>query len=207
MLFGKYIQVSPVESLKYVFDSRNKKNKVAMITIAKLKKITTAVVMLLFSGCVRIPDGIEPVTTFDVNRYVGTWYEIARLDHSFERGLTRVTAVYSLADKGLIKVLNRGYDPSKKEWKEAEGRAYFVGESNEGRLKVSFFGPFFGGYNIIDLDSENYSYSLVCGPNLNYLWILSRTPELDKNILDALVNKAKNLGFSTEDLIYVEHAK
>jgi apolipoprotein D and lipocalin family protein len=178
-----------------------------MKVITTVKRIATFIFMLMVGGCVRIPGGMEPVTNFDVNRYLGTWYEIARLDHSFERGLTRVTAEYTLGEKGLIKVLNRGYDPVKKEWKEAKGRAYFVDATDVGRLKVSFFGPFFGGYNILDLDRENYSYALVCGPNLNYLWILSRSPELDRNTVDTLVTKAGRLGFATDELIFVSHAE
>lgn len=169
-----------------------------------LKRIGTFIVMLLVGGCVRIPNGIEPVTNFDVNRYLGTWHEIARLDHSFERGLSQVTAQYSLGDEGLLKVLNRGWDPVRNKWKEAEGRAYFVSEPDVGRLKVSFFGPFYGGYNIITLDQKNYAYALVCGPSLNYLWILAREPELDKPIVDALIANAKKLGFPIDELIFVE---
>lgn len=178
-----------------------------MKILTTLKKMTAFSVMILVGGCVRIPSGIEPVTDFDVNRYLGTWYEIARLDHSFERGLTQVTAEYTSGENGLITVLNRGYDPVKKKWKEAEGRAYFVDDPGVGRLKVSFFGPFYGGYNVIELDQENYSYALVCGPNLDYLWILSRTPELDKSKVNILVGRAKELGFATDDLIYVSHSK
>lgn len=170
-----------------------------------LKRLSAFTVLLLLGGCVRLPDGAEPVQGFDVNRYLGTWYEIARLDHSFERGLIRVTAEYSLGKKGLIRVRNRGYDPVKKKWKEAEGRAYFVDSSDVGRLKVSFFGPFYGGYNIIELDRQNYAYALVCGPSRKYLWILARDPALDRAVVDALVAKAEALGFATEDLIFVEH--
>lgn len=161
--------------------------------------------MLLIGGCVRMPEGVEPVTNFDVNRYLGTWYEIARLDHSFERGLTQVTAEYSLAENGAIKVINRGYNPVEKKWKEAQGRAYFVDSPQVGSLKVSFFGPFYGGYNIVELDHENYSYALVCGPRLTYLWILSRTPVLNEITLQELVSRAKSLGFDTDNLIYVAH--
>jgi apolipoprotein D and lipocalin family protein len=164
-------------------------------------------IVVILSGCVSIPENVQPVEGFELDRYLGTWYEIARLDHSFERGLTQVTATYSMRDDGGVKVLNKGFDVKKNEWDEAEGKAYFVGDPTVGRLKVSFFGPFYGGYNVIDLDKENYQYSLVCGPDKSYLWILARDPNIDKQIVDRLVVKAKNLGFSTDTLIFVEHQK
>lgn len=160
--------------------------------------------VLLLQACSQLPENIEPVTDFDVNRYLGTWYEIARLDHSFERGLQQVTAEYSLRDDGGIKVVNRGFDTQKQEWDEATGKAYFVGDKNIGQLKVSFFGPFYGGYNIIALD-EAYQYAMVCGPDRSYLWILARTPDLDQSIVDSLVKAAGGLGFATQELIYVDH--
>jgi apolipoprotein D and lipocalin family protein len=163
--------------------------------------------LLLLSGCVKMPDNVSPVSEFDLNRYMGKWYEIARLDHSFERGLTSVTATYSQREDGGVRVINRGYNADKELWKSAEGKAYFVGAETEGYLKVSFFGPFYGSYVILELDRKNYSYALVCGPNRNYLWVLSRTPVLDGEIVDRLVQKAKALGFETEKLIYVAHKK
>ncbi len=160
---------------------------------------------LALSGCVRIPEGVTAVDGVDVNRYLGTWYEIARMDHSFERGLTRVTAAYEPRKDGGIRVLNRGFDEKSGEWKEAEGKAFFVGGPGVGRLKVSFFGPFYGGYNIIALDKENYAYSMVCGPDRTYLWILARTTSLDDVTLSKLVKQAMMLGFETDKLIYVDH--
>lgn len=161
--------------------------------------------ILFLAGCVGAPEHVQPVDNFELQRYLGTWYEIARLDHSFERGLQQVTATYSLRDDGGVKVVNKGFNPNKHKWEEAEGKAYFVGDPAIGQLKVSFFGPFYGGYNIIELDKENYQYSLVCGPNLSYLWILARNPDLNKSIVDRLVAKARSLGFATEQLIYVKH--
>ena len=169
-----------------------------------MKKILFCLLIFL-SGCVGIPDTVEPVKGFDVNRYLGRWYEIARLDHSFERGLEKVTAEYSLREDGVIKVVNRGFNPEKKTWKKAVGKAYFLGDPNIGRLKVSFFGPFYGSYNIVDLDKENYLYSLVCGPDRNYLWILAREPVLAESVKERLIDKAKTLGFKTEQLILVAH--
>ena len=166
-------------------------------------KKTFVLIMLLLTGCVHVPEGVTPVSGFDINRYLGKWYEIARLDHSFERGLENVSADYSLKDDGGVKVINRGYDPGKKQWKQAEGKASFVGESTIGQLKVSFFGPFYGGYNIIVLDKIGYSYSMVCGPDKSYLWILSRTPEMDAAILKEFVKQANDFGFETDALVYV----
>lgn len=161
---------------------------------------------VLISGCVLIPDNVEVVKGFNVLRYLGTWYEIARLDHSFERGLSNVSATYTLRKDGGIKVLNQGYDTKRKKWKQAEGKAYFVSGTDVGRLKVSFFGPFYGGYNVIDLDKKDYSYSLVCGPNFSYLWILARDKKLGGETLSKLINEAKNLGFETGKLIFVKQS-
>jgi apolipoprotein D and lipocalin family protein len=151
------------------------------------------------------------VDSVDVNEYLGTWYEIARLDHSFERDLEQVTANYSKNTDGSIKVINRGYNPNKKEWKEAEGKAYFIDPPNAdgtftGKLKVSFFGPFYGAYNIMELDKPYYNYVMICGPDKDYLWILSRTPQLNYPVKQHLMAKAKEAGFKTDELIFVKQA-
>jgi apolipoprotein D and lipocalin family protein len=165
-----------------------------------------AIFLLLFLfGCVGMPPNVEPVRGFNLERYLGTWYEIARLDHPFERGLSRVTAEYSLRDDGGIRVLNRGYSRADGKWKEAVGKGYFVQEPDLGHLKVSFFGPFYGSYVILDLDRENYRYALVCGPDTSYLWILARAPTMDEDLKRALVARAAALGFDTSALIFVEH--
>ena len=162
-------------------------------------------ISIFISGCVNIPENVSPVTGFDIGQYLGTWYEIARLDHSFERGLEKVTAEYSLRDDGGIKVVNKGLDPHKNRWKEVIGKAYFVGDSNFGSLKVSFWGPFYSSYNIIALDKKNYSYSMVCGPNKSYLWILAREPHMEESLKSELMNRAKALGFETDKMIHVMH--
>jgi apolipoprotein D and lipocalin family protein len=158
-------------------------------------------------GCARIPEGVIAVKGFDVHRYLGTWYEIARLDHSFERGLIYVTATYSLNEDGSLSVVNRGFDPGLNRWKEAQGRAHFVSEPDQGRLKVSFFRPFYGGYNILEIDDRNYSYALVCGNSRSYLWILARHPELPETVITSLTKKAETLGFETDGLIFVQQKK
>jgi len=164
------------------------------------------IVILTFAlaGCTGIPDGIKPVDDFEVDRYLGTWYEIARLDHRFERGLSNVTAQYSMRDDGGVRVLNRGYRAEDGEWEEAEGKAYFVGDSNVGRLKVSFFGPFYGAYNVFVLD-EDYEHAMVAGPNRSYLWILARESRLPPSTLDALKARAEAVGYDPSELIIVEH--
>ncbi len=159
--------------------------------------------LLLLGACTGTPAGIEPVHDFDLDRYLGTWYEIARLDHRFERGLSRVTASYSLRDDGGVNVINRGYDAAAGEWNEAVGRAYFIERPDVGRLKVSFFGPFYGGYNVIVLD-EDYRFAMVTGPTRDYLWILARTPVLESPLLQDLVERARALRYEVDQLIFVE---
>lgn len=163
------------------------------------------IAMFLLAGCVERPEKVMPVKDFELSRYLGAWYEIARLDHSFERGLEQISATYSLREDGGVKVINRGFDTKSKHWKEAEGKAYFVETPDTGFLKVSFFGPFYGSYIIFDLDYGRYS--LISGPDLSYLWILSRTPVLDEETKKRLIGKAKAAGFDTDQLIFVEHAQ
>ena len=153
------------------------------------------------------PEGIRPVTSFDLNRYLGQWYEIARLDHVFERGMSDISANYQLQDDGSVKVINRGYNTQRQEWKEAIGRALFVGDSDTASLKVSFFGPFYGGYHVIALDQQSYRWSLVSGPDRDYLWILSREKTLPAEVREQLVSQAQALGFATDKLIWVEHKR
>ena len=152
-----------------------------------------------------MPKSVKPVKEFELEKYLGKWYEIARLDHSFERGLEQVTAEYSLRKGGGIRVRNRGFSKKKNKWSEAEGKAFFVGDSSEGHLKVSFFGPFYGSYVVFELDKDNYQYAFVSGPNASYLWLLSRTPTIDEDLLAQFIMKATKLGYETEKLIYVDH--
>lgn len=169
-----------------------------------MQRIVTIVAFLL-AGCTAAPPGITPVGDFQIERYLGRWYEIARLDHSFERGLTRVSATYSLRADGGVEVVNQGYSPQAKRWKKAVGKAYFAQAPDQGHLKVSFFGPFYGAYVVFALDHENYRYALVSGPDRSYLWLLARTPDLDPAIRAELIAKAAALGFDTTRLIFVDH--
>jgi apolipoprotein D and lipocalin family protein len=159
---------------------------------------------LLLSACTGKPEGVKPVGGFDLDRYLGKWYEIARLDHSFERGLEKITAEYSLRDDGGVKVINQGFSADDGKWQQAEGKAYFVEQPDEGYLKVSFFGPFYGSYIIFELDKENYQYAFISGPDTSYLWLLSRTPSVSDELIEKFVNKANALGFDTDKLIYVK---
>ena len=166
-------------------------------------KLLLVLITALLSGCTGIPDGITAINGFELSRYLGTWYEIARLDQRFERGLDNISASYTLSGDGSVTVLNKGWNQADGKWEQAEGKAYFVEQPDKGRLKVSFFGPFYGGYNIIDLDKKDYAYSMVVGPDKSYLWILSRSKQLPKATLEALIEKAKQLGFATDKLIFV----
>lgn len=159
-----------------------------------------------FCSCSTIPKGAVAVTPFDQSKYLGKWYEIARLDFKFERNLNNTTAEYSLNDNGTIKVVNRGYDTLKLEWKKAEGKAKFARDKNTAMLKVSFFGPFYGGYNVIALDDE-YKYALIAGESLKYLWILARETTIPDDIKTKYLETASKVGYNTKELIWVNHDK
>jgi apolipoprotein D and lipocalin family protein len=169
--------------------------------------------LLALSACStpRAPEGIQPVTGFDIDRYAGHWHEVARIDHSFERGLTQASATYTRNSDDTVKVVNRGYDPVRKQWKEAEGTARFVGEPTRAALKVSFFGPFYGGYNVVALD-ENYQWAMVVGSSTDYVWILARTPTLTADVREHLLERASAMGIEASRLLWAapaaeQHAK
>ena len=178
-----------------------------------MKTVRLILSLFLLSSCMtEMPPAAQKsvVQSMDANQYLGTWYEIARLDHRFERGLEQVSANYSLNADGTLKVVNRGFNIEKKEWKEAIGKAKFVDAANSdgtrtGRLKVSFFGPFYGDYHIIALGQPYYNYAMISGGQ-DYLWILSRTPQLTYPIKQELISRAKHLGYATDKLIFVKQA-
>lgn len=160
---------------------------------------------LLLMACAGPPGNVEPISPFNIDRYAGKWYEIKRLDHRFERGLTNVTATYTQLEDGSIRVINRGYDPSACEWKVAKGRATFQDSENIASLSVTFFWPFSGGYHVIALDQDSYHWAMVAGPTHSYLWILAREPDLPDEIVDSLVSEAADMGFNVDGLIKVDH--
>jgi apolipoprotein D and lipocalin family protein len=179
----------------------------ARLATRLLRRFISAAALLIgavaATGCTGVAPGIDPVSGFDAERYLGRWYEIARLDHSFERGLTAVTADYSRRDDGGIRVINRGID-SAGQLSEAEGRAYFVGEPDRGHLKVSFFGPFYGAYVVFELDPD-YQYAFVTSYNRDYLWLLARTATVSEALLQRFTARARALGFASDQLIFPDH--
>ncbi|WP_410220711.1 lipocalin family protein [Pedobacter sp.] len=174
-------------------------------------KLVTSIVLIagiaiILNSCASIPQNAKPVHNFNVNRYLGIWYEIARFDFRFEKDLDNTSAQYSLDKNGNVIVLNSGYNFKKNQWKKAEGLAKFRGDKNIAALKVSFFGPFYSGYNVISLD-DNYQYALVAGKSLDYLWILSREKSIPEKIKTKYLQIAKELGYDISKLIWVEHNK
>ena len=168
-----------------------------------MSKTALALCAVLLGCSYGTPAKVKPVTGFERSQYLGTWYEIARLDHSFERGLEQVTANYALRDDGGVKVTNRGFDTRKKAWKEAVGKAYFVGQPDTGHLKVSFFGPFYGSYVVFEL-GEGYDYAFVSGSNTGYLWLLARTPTISEALKTRFIKEAEKRGFDPQALIFVK---
>lgn len=169
------------------------------------RKLIIAPLLLILGACTGVPEGVQPVSRLDTDRYLGTWYEIARLDHSFEQGLSRVTATYEQQDDGSLKVINRGYSEEKNEWKEAEGKAVFVNEDNDGHLKVSFFGPFYASYIIFKLDDQ-YQQTYITSYNRDYLWFLSRNPIVSDEAMAEFKQTAQDAGFDLQELIVVDHS-
>lgn len=179
-------------------------NKKQVIALTGVLALTGSV--LLMNSRISIPKNVKPITPFDADRYLGKWYEVARLDFRFERNLNNTTANYSLNGDGSIKVVNQGYNYVKKQWEEAKGKIRFVGNSDVARLKVSFFGPFYAAYNVVELDDE-YQYALIIGKSSRYCWILSRTPSIPDDIKEKYIASAKRIGVEVEELIWVKHDK
>ncbi|KUJ61986.1 lipocalin [Flavobacteriaceae bacterium CRH] len=168
--------------------------------------IGAGIAIALYSCGSTIPKKATAVNDFDKARYLGKWYEIARLDFKYEKGLNNVTAEYSVNDDGTIKVDNKGYNVKKDKWEESIGKAKFVKKDNIGMLKVSFFGPFYSGYNVIAIDKD-YKYALVAGESLKYMWILSREPKIPESVKADYLIKAQEIGYNISDLVWVEHNK
>ncbi len=170
-----------------------------------IKSLLLLSVAVLF-GCTSKPEGVDPIQNFELKPYLGKWFEIARLDHSFERGLSNVTAEYELREDGGVTVINRGYSQEEQSWKQAEGKAYFVDEPSTGHLKVSFFGPFYSSYIIFEL-GEDYDYAFISGYNRDYLWLLSRQPQVDSATLERFKQVARDKGFAVDELILVDQTQ
>jgi len=152
-----------------------------------------------------IPKGATAVQPFDINKYMGTWYEIARFPSAIEKNINRLTEQYSINDKGAIKVITKGYNYKKDKWTEIEGKIKFTGAQDIGMLKVSYFGPAYANYNVLDIDAD-YKYALVSGSGLGFLWILSKETTVPENIKTQFINKAKAIGFTIEKLEWPEVA-
>lgn len=169
-----------------------------------LYSVMISAIGAILTSCSTIPKGLNAVSPFEKDRYLGKWYEIARLDFRFEKGLNNTTAEYSLRDNGKINVVNKGFNYTKNKWKEAVGKAKFAGADDIAMLKVSFFGPFYSGYNVIAIDKD-YKYALVSGKSLKYLWILSRETSIPESIKSNYLKISSDAGFDTSKLIWVEH--
>lgn len=164
-----------------------------------MKKMKTLSVLLCrLVGCSKQTVDNSVVTNFDINRFLGSWYEIARFDHSFERGMEQTKANYTLREDGKVDVLNTGFKNGKQS--EAKGVAKLT--DTPALLRVSFWGPFYSDYRIMLLD-DSYQYALIGGGSDNYLWILSRTPQISEEIKDKILTEAKRRGYDTDKLIWV----
>jgi len=167
--------------------------------------VSIALLAIGLFGC-SSSEKFKGVGGFQKEKYLGKWYEVARFDFRFEKDLDNTTAEYSLAENGSIKVVNRGTNYKTGKRQEATGKARFRGGESVAELEVSFFGPFYGDYNILALDTA-YQYALIAGGSTEYLWILSRTPHIPDETRRAYLEIATKNGFDTSRLIWVKHDK
>jgi apolipoprotein D and lipocalin family protein len=165
-----------------------------------------SVTMLGLISCATIPKNATAVKSFDKEKYLGKWYEVARFDFKFEKNLNNTTAVYSLNEDGSIKVDNKGYNSVKKQWTQSIGKAKFVGQETTAMLKVSFFGPFYGGYNVLAIDMQ-YKYALIAGGSLKYLWLLSRETTMPEDVKAKYLGIAESVGYDITKLLWIKHDK
>ena len=167
-----------------------------------MKFILTTVsfcLLMLLAACAASTEGISSVQGLDIPRYMGKWYEIARYDHRFEEGMTRVSATYTLLDDGRIEVLNSGYKDGK--YKEIKGKAKQPNPADPGKLKVSFFLWFYSDYYVLILDPE-YRYVVIGSSSDKYLWIMSRQPDLVEDVIRDLLDQLRERGYDTAKLVY-----
>ena len=167
---------------------------------------TAAISLLLLQSCAVKSKNVIAVKNFNSQKYLGKWYEIARFDYAFEKNMDNTTAEYDLNTDGSIKVINKGFNYKKNKWSTAQGKAKFIGLKTEAKLKVSFFGPFYGGYNVVSID-EDYQNALIYGSSTKYIWLLSRNQKMDRKTKEAFLEKAKRDGYDTGKLIWVKHDK
>ncbi len=187
------------QSFIWLYKKRSMKNIKLVLPL-----IAAGIVAGALMGFGTIPKGAVAVKPFDQKKYLGTWYEIARLDYKWERNLDNVTATYSLKKNGQIRVDNKGYNYKKNQWEESIGKAKPAGDPQEGRLRVSFFGPFYSGYNVIAIDRD-YQYALVAGESTKYLWILSRSKDIPNAVKQDYLQQARAIGYNTSALVWVKH--
>ncbi|MBN2174244.1 MAG: lipocalin family protein [Bacteroidales bacterium] len=182
-----------------------------MLKVKFSSLVISAILIITLGGCGLSNEELEKmdiVKNVDLERYMGTWYEIARFPHGFEKNLVGVTATYSLRADGKVDVLNQGYKYTLDgKLKQAKAFAKLPDPEVKGRLKVFFFWPFGADYIILELDEENYQYALVGSSSKNYLWILSRTPQMDPQTYDLLVSKAAQRGYDVGKLEMVPQKK
>ncbi|WP_158996394.1 lipocalin family protein [Mucilaginibacter sp. L196] len=150
-----------------------------------------------------IPDGAAAVEPFDINRYLGKWYEIARLPSRIEKNITNLTEDYSRVNDDTFKVITKGYNTKKDEWIEMSGKIKFAGKNGVGMFKLSYLGPFYAAYNVLEIDSR-YKYALVSGSGLDYLWILSRETTIPEDVKHQFLLRAMDIGFAVEQLEWMD---
>ncbi|MBP3942960.1 lipocalin family protein [Sphingobacteriaceae bacterium WQ 2009] len=167
---------------------------------------TAAIAAVLFNSCGSVKSNVNAVKPFNKEKYLGDWYEIARLDFKWEKNMSQVTAKYTSNEDGSIRVENKGFNYVKDEWKTSVGKAKFNGAMDQGALKVSFFGPFYSGYNVVKIDKD-YKYALVFGENLKYLWILSREKTIPTKVKEEYLAYAEASGYQTSNLVWTKQTK
>lgn len=166
-----------------------------------MKKNALFILLLcMVCGCTKLTVDNSVVDSLDVNRYLGEWYEIARYDHRFERGMENTRAIYSMRDDGMIDVINTGVKDGER--KESKGKAKLT--DTPALLRVSFFGPFYSDYRVMMLDAD-YQYALIGSGSDDYLWILSRKPSLPDTVKQQVIKEAQRRGYDTSKLIWVRH--
>ena len=176
--------------------------QISVFTALSLVTVTS------FSSCktASVPNHIKVVTPFDIKKFDGTWYEIARFDFKHEKDLSNVTANYTLKENGGVQVLNKGYNYVKNKWEEAKGKAKFTTSNKDGSLQVSFFGPFYAGYHVVMMEPD-YETALIFGDTTDNIWILSRTKTISEATKQKYLTHAKKAGYDLNRMVWTKHDK